>query len=161
VARHLDELEADGWVTRERPTTAEAIRENRPTAYRMHIPAAQSQSGTSPGAGHNQTNYSQTKYQTLFAKRKAWLEWKAALKRGADPDEVILGAKRYAAARDSEDARYTKGPDGWLHADRWTDEPPTVAKAGSNGAKPGRHEPYRDPEDQSAYLADLLGNEQP
>jgi hypothetical protein len=48
--------------------------------------------------------------------RKAWI---GAIKR-ATPEEIIAGAKRYAATK--PDPEYTKHPGPWLNADRWLDE---------------------------------------
>ncbi|MBA9003685.1 hypothetical protein [Thermomonospora cellulosilytica] len=56
------------------------------------------------------------------AARKAWAK---AIKAGADPDQIILGARRYATdpRRSAADIRYTAHPATWLNAERWTDEP--------------------------------------
>lgn len=42
----------------------------------------------------------------------------------AGPDQILAGAKRYAAARQDEEAQYTKMPATWLNADCWLDEAP-------------------------------------
>jgi hypothetical protein len=56
--------------------------------------------------------------------RKAW---KNALKR-ATAEEIIAGAKRYAALK--LDLEFTKHPGPWLNADRWLDEGPKVVDFG-------------------------------
>ena len=48
--------------------------------------------------------------------------YRNALKRGAN-EEILAGAKRYAAERVGQDAKYTAAPASWLNADRWLDEP--------------------------------------
>jgi hypothetical protein len=50
--------------------------------------------------------------------RKAY---RNALKR-ASAEEILAGAKRYAAQRSGQDQQYTAGPAPWLNADRWLDE---------------------------------------
>lgn len=64
------------------------------------------------------------------AARKAWAK---ATKKAA-PEEIIAGARRYAAdpRRQSADIRYTAHPSTWLNAERWTDEiePAPTAPAG-------------------------------
>lgn len=51
------------------------------------------------------------------AARKAW----AKVTLEADPDEIIVGAKRYAADP-RRDPNFTAHPSTWLNAERWTDE---------------------------------------
>jgi len=60
------------------------------------------------------------------AARKAWAK---ALKNGADPDEVIWGARAYANSprRAEADIQYTAHPATWLNAERWDDEPEPAA----------------------------------
>jgi hypothetical protein len=48
--------------------------------------------------------------------------YRNALKR-ASAEEILAGAKRYAAQRAGQDPQYTAGPAPWLNADRWLDEP--------------------------------------
>ena len=40
----------------------------------------------------------------------------------ATADELIAGARRYAAERDGQEGRFTKYPAGWLNEGRWADE---------------------------------------
>jgi hypothetical protein len=53
--------------------------------------------------------------------------WRNALKR-ATAEEIIAGAKRYAALK--LDLEFTKHPGPWLNADRWLDEGPKAPEVG-------------------------------
>jgi hypothetical protein len=53
------------------------------------------------------------------AAKKAW----AKATRDADPDDIIDGARRYAAERAGQDDRYTAHASTWLNAERWLDDP--------------------------------------
>jgi hypothetical protein len=95
-------------------------------------------------------------YPRKVAKGAARKAWAKAMKDGADPAEVITGARRYATdpRRVEADIRYTAHPATWLHAERWADEPapapaPEPARA-ANG-----HRPWTNPTDQSVYYEDL------
>lgn len=46
-----------------------------------------------------------------------------ARKNGATAEELIAGARRYAAERKGEDPRFTAQPATWLNQERWTDDP--------------------------------------
>jgi hypothetical protein len=50
----------------------------------------------------------------------------------ADLETILSGVRRYALARASEDAQYTKHPGPWLNAGRWEDETPRATH--TNGA---------------------------
>ena len=41
----------------------------------------------------------------------------------ATPEQLLLAAKRYAAAANGRDPRYICNPATWLKTERWTDEP--------------------------------------
>jgi hypothetical protein len=58
-------------------------------------------------------------YPRKVGKGEARKAWAGALKR-ATAEEIIAGAKRYAATK--PDPEYTKHPGPWLNADRWLDE---------------------------------------
>ncbi len=48
------------------------------------------------------------------------------------PDELLAGARRYAAERVGQGPKYTKHPKTWLNGGHWADEPaarPTVGAA--------------------------------
>jgi len=51
--------------------------------------------------------------------------------RKATAEELLAGAVRYAAVRDSEDSQFTKHPSTWLNGGCWTDElkPPRKPKS--------------------------------
>jgi hypothetical protein len=44
-------------------------------------------------------------------------------KKLATPEELVSGAKRYAAERAGQDGKYTKHPATWLNNECWADEP--------------------------------------
>ena len=64
-------------------------------------------------------------YPRKVGKREAEKAYRAAIKRGADPDAILAGAKRYAekCADDRTIERYIKHPGPWLNAERWLDQP--------------------------------------
>jgi len=61
-------------------------------------------------------------YPRRVGKQAAIKAWRKAVEL-TDPDTIIEGARRYAAARDGEDPKYTAHPSTWLNAGRWDDEP--------------------------------------
>ncbi|TDB83414.1 hypothetical protein E1264_28460 [Actinomadura sp. KC216] len=63
-------------------------------------------------------------YPRRIAKGAARKAWAKAIKNGADPEEIIWGARRYATdpRRTTADIRYTAHASTWLNAERWTDE---------------------------------------
>lgn len=69
-------------------------------------------------------------YPAKKGKRKALTAWRAAVKRASN-DEIIAGAKRYAADP-RRDPEHTKYAEGWLNDDRWLDEPTTAAPAATD-----------------------------
>jgi DNA-binding MarR family transcriptional regulator len=62
-------------------------------------------------------------YPRKKGKQQALKAWIKAVKDGADPTLIVLGAERYATERTSEDPQYTAHPATWLNAGRWEDEP--------------------------------------
>ena len=50
-------------------------------------------------------------------------KWAKALSEGADPDELIAGAHRYATEVKGKDPHYIAHPATWLYQCRWEDEP--------------------------------------
>lgn len=50
---------------------------------------------------------------------KAWLK---AIKNGADPETVILAAKKFAATRVGQDPKFTPYPATWLNRGEWANE---------------------------------------
>lgn len=63
-------------------------------------------------------------YPRKVAKGAARKAWDKAIKAGADPALIVLGARRYATdpRRSDSDIRYTAHPATWLNAERWADE---------------------------------------
>jgi hypothetical protein len=64
-------------------------------------------------------------------KRTAERAWRAALKRGADPDHVIEAARVYARQQSGKERRYIKLPATWLNADAFDNEPEPDPQWGS------------------------------
>lgn len=64
--------------------------------------------------------------------RRAYL---AALKRGATHEQIMAGARRYAAKRAGQDKQYTAMAQTWLNQDRWLDEEASPKKNGVRGPR--------------------------
>lgn len=60
-------------------------------------------------------------YPRKAGKRKAFAAWVRARRRASD-EQLIAGARRYAADPNRED-QFTKYPEGWLNRDGWLDAP--------------------------------------
>lgn len=68
--------------------------------------------------------------------------------RQATVEELIAGARRYAAARAGQDPKFTKVPTTWLNGGHWADEP-----VGSGSFQPGQApSPANDRPSATAYL---------
>jgi hypothetical protein len=97
-------------------------------------------------------------YPRRVGKGEAKKAFRNALKR-ATAEEIIAGAKRYAASK--PDPAYTKHPGPWLNADRWADEPARKANTVLAGPwKPVAPEPERpkiSEEERARNLAKLTG----
>lgn len=61
-------------------------------------------------------------YPKRVAKVAARRRWDTLIRRGTDPQEIINGAKAYAAQVRGTEPQFIKQPDGWLNAGRWQDE---------------------------------------
>ena len=61
------------------------------------------------------------------SKADARTAYAAALKKGADPADILAGAKVYAADRHGQDPQYTAHARTWLHGQRWEDALATPA----------------------------------
>lgn len=61
-------------------------------------------------------------YPRKTGKPSAWSAWKAAIKRGADPEQLIAAAEAY---RDEpgRTVKFTKHPGPWLNDERYNDQP--------------------------------------
>lgn len=62
-------------------------------------------------------------YPKKVGKPAALKNWLRAIKGGADPQEIIDGARRYAGSKAVADG-FVKHPQGWLTDERWADDPP-------------------------------------
>lgn len=78
-------------------------------------------------------------------RRTAEKAWRAAIRRGADPDKVISSARAYARLQIGQERRFIKLPATWLNAGSYDDhhEPPELRVVGG-------YQPYRNP-DPSEY----------
>lgn len=91
-------------------------------------------------------------YPRHDGKKPAREVWDRALKRGADADKIIDGARRYAKARQGQDTAYTAMAKTWLNEARWDDEhqqPKPQSQASG-------HTPFQNPSDDSVYEEPLL-----
>lgn len=61
-------------------------------------------------------------YPKKAGKPAALKAWRAAMKRGVDPDEILAGARDYAGS-EAVARGFVKFPQGWLNDERWRDEP--------------------------------------
>jgi hypothetical protein len=66
-------------------------------------------------------------YPRRVAKEAAHKAFAAAIKRGAEPEALNAGARRYAGERAGQEPRYTKHPATWLNGGCWEDEAPPRA----------------------------------
>lgn len=87
-------------------------------------------------------------YPRRIAKAAARKAWHRAIKNGADPEAIILGARSYAASprRRESDIQFTAYPGSWLNGERWTDE----AEAVPTAAAPARQGQSRNAQNISA-----------
>ena len=126
---------ADVAVTAATAEAAASAAENDPPEKShfedVELPLNELQPAAAPGKRHEQpATAPQSDFQAFWAlfpkrrdKRAAERAWRAAIKNGANPADIIAGAERYAAERKNQDARYTKYPATWLNAGAWEDEP--------------------------------------
>lgn len=70
-------------------------------------------------------------YPRRLEKKGARAKFAAAVKAGADPAQIVAGAKRYAAhcERERIEERYRKHPTTWLNNGCWDDELPGLPRA--------------------------------
>lgn len=57
--------------------------------------------------------------------------YKKARRNGVTADELMAGAKSYAAEQKGKDPKFTAYPASWLNQERWTDEPDHVSESAS------------------------------
>ena len=126
---------ADVAVTAATAGAAASAAENDPPEKAhfedVELPLNELQPAVTPEKRHEKpATAPQSDFQAFWAlfpkrrdKRAAERAWRAAIKNGANPADIIAGAERYAAERKNQDARYTKYPATWLNAGAWEDEP--------------------------------------
>jgi hypothetical protein len=66
------------------------------------------------------------RYPKRVGKDAAAKAYRAARKRGASADELIVGIERYPW---SPDQQYIPHPSTWLNGGRWKDEPPPLSRS--------------------------------
>ncbi len=81
-------------------------------------------------------------YPKHVARGAARTAWDKAIKNGADPEEVILGARAYASSprRRDSDSKFTAHPATWLNHERWADEPEPAPSAAPGRTTNQHHE---------------------
>lgn len=93
-------------------------------------------------------------YPKRKAKEEAKKAWIAAIKRGADPQQIIAAAKGYAHERHGQEAKYTKYPATWLNKGCYDDEPDPQPASGERPqlrAVSGGWQPWKNPTNQDDY----------
>lgn len=86
-----------------------------------------------------------TAYPKKRDREEAVKEYRAAIGRGADPEHITAGAKRYAEERKGKDPQYTKLPATWLRKGCYDDEPDPEPTANDG------YQPFRNPTNQDDY----------
>lgn len=87
-------------------------------------------------------------------KRIAEKAYRAALKRGATPEQIHAAAVAYAEAQRNTELRYVKHPSSWLNAGAYENEPePLRLVSGGSGPYKGG---WQNPVDPKAYEEDSL-----
>jgi hypothetical protein len=72
-------------------------------------------------------------YPRSAGKRPAALKFEAALKKpGVTVETLMIGVKRYAAAREGKDPQFTLHAKTWLNEERWNDPPDLRVVSGLN-----------------------------
>lgn len=92
-------------------------------------------------------------YPRRIGKGQATKAWATAMKRGADPRNVVAAAAVFARSCAGKDPKFIPHPTTWLNGERYDDEP----EAGQvDPVEPRRHPPEKvpddlDPDDIEAY----------
>lgn len=107
----------------EAPASASASAHARPLVSpntNTNTKESSTNSLTSPPDGFTEfwSTYPPRKNSSKSDAEKAYA---AALKKGADPADILAGAKLYAADRAEQDPQYTAHAKTWLHGRRWED----------------------------------------
>lgn len=99
----------------------------RPKKVEAPLRSASVRSRASPATDGDAFEEFYAAYPKHVGRKAAVEKWRKAVRDGADPAEIIAGAKRYADERRGENPRYTKHPATWLNQGCWEDEaaPPT------------------------------------
>jgi hypothetical protein len=89
-------------------------------------------------------------YPKRVARQAAEKAWGKAIKGGANPEVVILAAKKFAATRAGQDPKFTPYPATWLNRGSWEDEDETPHLRVVGG-----YQPFVSNRDPSAWEDDL------
>jgi hypothetical protein len=72
-------------------------------------------------------------YPKRVAEEAALKAFIAAVQRGADPEALVAGARRYAIEQAEENPRFTKHAETWLRKGCWTDQAPGAPVLDNDG----------------------------
>lgn len=86
-------------------------------------------------------------------KRSGEKAWKAALKRGVDPEHIVSAAAAFARSQVGRERRYIKLPATWLNAGAYDNDAEVIDIARASGDS---HTPFRNPASDDAYDEPLL-----
>ena len=134
VKRALAELEGNGMLT--------ISRTGRSSTYELSTNRPELSDSSSGELSHTSKEVNKTKeqdhpqtptsdplfeefwttYPRRVAKGGARTSWLRAVAKGVDPQEMILGAKRYSEFVNGKDPKYVKHPQTWINQECWTDE---------------------------------------
>lgn len=113
MANGMASAMANGWQSDSKPMAEERRGEKRRTKELL------SPDGDEPeGFAEFWAIYPPRRNSSKADARKAYA---AALKAGADPAEIIAGAKLYADSQHGQDSQFTAHAKTWLHGKRWED----------------------------------------
>ena len=79
-------------------------------------------------------------YPRKVKQKAARAAWDKALKDGHSPQEIVLGAMRFAQERDGEQIKFTPHPATWINDQRWLEATPTPSQTqnGKSSVRPTR-----------------------
>ncbi|MBR0695137.1 helix-turn-helix domain-containing protein [Bradyrhizobium lablabi] len=96
-------------------------------------------------------------YPLRKAKAAAERAFIAKIKRGADPNAMIAGAKRYANERAGQDPKFTKHPATWINGECWLDDPSPGTGPPTIDNSTGSVIADQEPQSAEDYLTQLRG----
>ena len=105
-------------ATNDMQSTANALRVSGVQGVRV----SEVKHSSSPAAPSKEFDQFWAVYPKKVSKQAALKAWNRVTKK-TPAAEIIEGAEMYAAETRDQEARFIKGPDGWLNAGRWEDDP--------------------------------------